>query len=208
MADALTEARANVHAAALAKEDLLHRAIEGEEIGDAELEAADLAHEQSERRLKLAEAAAVGAHQRAKLAQIEDLRKQAGVLESHWNDSLTQLVEAASAVDDKLADCQEALTAYFEAAKSCQTALTAGASWNSLWTNFGHHHNATLRDLPSDRQPRVHLPREGFSVPAAQIELYQNVGGTSIHAKRDVIHALGPRLRLQFGRPIAREKAA
>lgn len=208
MADTLAEARAAVHAAALAKTDLLRRAVEGEPVNDTELLEADQAEDRAERILKLEEAKSVGSRQRAKLSQIEDLRKQAGVLELNWNDSLSRLVAVAEAVDEAKAALEEALTAYYGAATSCQAALTAGAHWNALWTNPAHHHNELLANLPSEKQPRVHLPRDGFSIPQAQVELYQNVGGTSIHAKRDPIHALGPRIRLQFNRPIDRDKTA
>ena len=91
MADSLAAARAALHEAALAKETLISRAIEGEAVSDAEMLAADQAEDRAERVLKLAEAAAVGSRQRAKLSQIEDLRKQAGVLESNWNNSLTRV---------------------------------------------------------------------------------------------------------------------
>ena len=208
MADTLAEARAAVHAAALAKETLIARAVEGEAVTDQEMLEADQAADRAERLLKLEEAKAVGSHQRAKLAQIDDLRKQAAVLDLNWNDSLTRLVAAAEAVDDAKAALEEKLVEYYGEAQAAQAVYTAGIGWNSMWRNFGHHHNELLRDLPSEKQPRVHVPREGFYIPRVQVEVYQNVGGTSINAKRDVIHALGPRIRLQFNRPIDRDKAA
>ena len=94
MADALTEARANVHAAALAKEDLIRRATENEAVTDDEMLAADVAHERAERILKLEEAKAVGSRQRAKLSQIDDLRRQAATLGENWDASLSRLVES------------------------------------------------------------------------------------------------------------------
>lgn len=208
MADTLAEARASVHTAALAREDLLRRAIENEQVTDEELEAADLAHERAERILKLEEAKAVGAQQRAKLAQIDDLRKQASVLETNWNDSLSRLVAASEAVDDAKCALEQAVIAYYEAAKVGQAALTAGAHWNSLWLNYRHHHNELLRDLPSEKQPRVHLPRDGFYIPQVQVEMFQNVGANTYNPTRDVVHSLSGRIRLQFNRPIDRDKAA
>ena len=107
MADTLAEARANVHAAQLAKETLIARAVEGEAVTDQEMLEADQAADRAERLLKLEEAKAVGSRQRAKLAQIDDLRKKAVALDLNWNDSLMRLVAAAEAVDDAKAALEE-----------------------------------------------------------------------------------------------------
>lgn len=208
MAD-ISAARAAVHSAALAREDLLRRAVEGEAVTDDEMLAADLEHEKALRLEKLAEATAAGAYQRAQLRQIGELRKQAATLEADYNAGLDRLVDLAGVVDDKLAEAQEALAAYFAQAKACQDAHGRATYHNSVSISYGHTNNNALRDLPPAQQPKVWgLPQHGFSYPRPQLEMAEIHGAGTISHKRVVVHSLQPRTRLHFNRPIARDAAA
>jgi hypothetical protein len=188
-----------------AKEAILVRAIDGQTIDLAELDAADAAVARAQRAKDLEVARAQGSKQRAEQKQIEQLRARATELETNYHDSITKLIEIAAVVDDAKAALDEALAAYYEQGKVCQAAFQAGAYHNSMWSNFHHHHNVTLRDLPTTRQPRVwNLPRDGFGVPVVKHEVFQDVAVGTINQQRIVVHALEPRVRLEFKRPIDR----
>jgi hypothetical protein len=208
MADTLAEARAAVHTAALAKENLLHRAIEGEQVTDDEMLAADQAEDRAERLLKLAEAMAVGAQHRAQLNQVEGLRKDAVVLEQNYVAGIDRLIEISEVVDEKLADAQEALSALYEQAAICQAAHRAAVYHNTTSINYNHNHNAALRDMPPANQPKVWNIPQVFGVPRVRVELVEDVAVGSISQRRIVHHALTPRLRLDHKRPIAKDRAA
>ena len=90
-----------------------------------------------------------------------------------------RLVAAAEAVDDAKAALEEKLVKSLWGGPGRPGVIHRRQRLReSMWRNFGHHHNEVLRDLPSEKQPRVRVPREGLCIPRVQVRC-RNVSGTA-----------------------------
>ena len=207
MADTLAEARANVHAAALAREDLLRRAVENEAVTDDEMLAADDAHERAERILKLEEAKAVGAHQRAEQSAIVALTKKANELNAAHDAAIDKRIEAASRCDELYALLQNEMEHFHRAGLEVSATVSAMVSHNAAVERALPVHNKTLAALPSAQRPRCRRVEAG-SLPTKPDVKISVLEGFGWDRKVHEIHSLEARERTAWSRPHLRENAA
>ena len=154
MADSLAEAQAAVRQAQLAKEALLARAIDGENISHEELLGADLECDKAERLLKLEGAKAVGAKQRAEMAAIEVLRAKVEELVAAHSAAIDARIEADEACDEAFAHLQDLVEASFAAGQLVNKTAMAMTGHNTLVDLHLPPTNATLAAMQSADRPR------------------------------------------------------
>ena len=206
MADKLSEARAAAHEAALAREDLLRRAVEGEAVTDDELLSADSALERAERVLKLAEATAEGAHKRAEQAAIVGLGVKAKELDAAHEAAIDKRVAAAGIVDDRLAALQDALHDFHRAGIEVAATAQAMSQHNVAIDSHLTVHNATLKAMSPAQRPRCRRV-ESWQPEKPEAKL-TSVEGWGFDRKERQIHSLEARTRTEHRRPHVRENAA
>jgi hypothetical protein len=197
------KARQEATEAATLGEVMLADAAAGEadDLDDDALLSAREKAERAQAKADIASAKHAAGLRKQHLAQIERLRAEAAALQGDFDESITKLLGYAEHVDECLADLQDALAAFHTQQAAVRLAHQAARHHNSHSISPGHTGNPILRDLQPDKQPRVIVPQHlGHS--NVQAELYEKWGTGTISAKRVQVHALAPRMRHAFNRPV------
>jgi hypothetical protein len=190
-----------------AKEAILVRAIDGETIDPAELEAADAAVARAKHADDLECARAKGAHQRAEKSAIDALAVKAKELDAAHEAAIDKRVAAAGIVDDRLVALEEALHDYHCAGIEVSATAVAMSQHNAS-IDSGHLMVTypTLKAMQPSERPRcrrveVWQPEK----PEAKITVTE---GWGFDRKERQIHSLEARTRTEHRRPHVKVDAA
>lgn len=189
MAD-INAARAAVAAAQASKEDLLRRAVEGEPVTEAELEAADAAYERAARVAELEEARAKGARQRAEKDAIERQRAAATETWASFNAAVDARIAAAAVIDDMTAQLADLFTAYDRAGLTLKGAAAACHAHNAAIEHAAVT-NSTLMAMDRAMWPWCPKPNGNDPIPVIRPKNETFiVEGAGFASKRRVLFSL------------------
>jgi hypothetical protein len=195
--------RQRASAAAQLGSQMLEKAAVGEaDVTDDDLLAAADAAKRAAAVASISEAKAAAALQAQHRTQIAEVTARRDVVQADFDGTVTRLLSIDAHIDELKAQLEDAIAARNTQVQAVVMAYQAGHHFNMLELNPGHHQNPLLSQMNPSQQPRVRLPQHGASSYTLRLELYANLGA----GRRDIIHSVAPRTRLEYERQVERDE--